>query len=110
MRLSEEALTKVIRNVLDEAGIKPEEISCIYGFGNGIESIDVFEMNVYKKIFGENIDVRLVKKDFGEARAASSSLQFAKLAQDIYTGGVENGIAISFGTSALYSAILLTKA
>ena len=110
LRLSEEALTKVIMNVLEEGGMKPEEVSCIYGFGNGIEKIDVFEMNVYKKIFGDNIEVKLVKKDFGEARAASSSLQFAMLAKDIYENKADSGIAVSFGTSALYSAVLLTKA
>ncbi|WP_034449948.1 beta-ketoacyl-[acyl-carrier-protein] synthase family protein [Butyrivibrio sp. AE2032] len=109
-RLSEAALTKVIENVLEEAQLKAEDISCIYGFGNGIEEIDSFEMEVYKKIFGEGIEVKLVKKDFGEARAASSSLQFAMLAKDIYEGRFENGIAVSFGTSALYSALLLTKA
>ena len=110
LRLSEAALTKVLNNVLEEAGMKPEDISCIYGFGNGIKETDDFEMNIYKKIFGEGIEVKLVKKEFGEARAASSSLQFAKLAQDIYEGRCENGIAVSFGTSALFSAILLTKA
>ena len=52
----------------------------------------------------------LVKKDYGEARAASSSLQFAMLAKDIYEGRLESGIAVSFGPSALYSAVLLTKA
>ena len=109
-RLSEAALTKVLNNVLEEAGMKPEDISCIYGFGNGIKETDNFEMNVYKKIFGEDIEVKLVKKEFGEARAASSSLQFAKLAQDIYEGKATSGIAVSFGTSALFSAILLTKA
>ncbi len=110
LRLSEVSLMKVINNVLDEAGMKPEGVKCIYGFGNGIEEVDSFEMGVYKKIFGDNIEVKLVKKDYGEARAASSSLQFAKLAQDIYEGKFENGIAVSFGTSALYSAVLLTKA
>ena len=110
LRLSEASLTKVIKNVLDEAGMKPEDVKCIYGFGNGIEEVDSFEMGVYKKIFGDNIEVKLVKKDYGEARAASSSLQFAKLAQYIYEGKFENGIAVSFGTSALYSAVLLTKA
>ena len=110
LRLSEVSLTKVINNVLEEGGMKPEDVKCIYGFGNGIEEVDSFEMGVYKKIFGDNIEVKLVKKDFGEARAASSSLQFAKLAQDIYEGKAENGIAVSFGTSALYSAVLLTKA
>lgn len=109
-RLSEAALTKVLNNVLEEAGMKPEDISCIYGFGNGIKETDDFEMNIYKKIFGEDIEVKLVKKEFGEARAASSSLQFAKLAQDIYEGKATSGIAVSFGTSALFSAILLTKA
>ena len=110
LRYSETALTKVIGNVLEEAGLKAEDISCIYGFGNGIERLDAFEMGVYKKIFGDNIEVKLVKQEFGEARAASSSLQLAKLAQDIYDGKFENGIAISCGTSALYSAMLLTKA
>ena len=110
LRLSEASLTKVISNVLEEGGMKPEDVKCIYGFSNGMEEIDVFEMNVYKKIFGDDIEVKLVKKEFGEARAASSSLQFAKLAQDIYEGRCENGIAVSFGSSALYSAVLLTKA
>ena len=109
-RLSETALTKAIMNVLEEGGMQPSDISCIYGFGNGVEDIDKFEMEVYKKIFGDNIELKLVKKDYGEARAASSSLQFAKLAEDIHEGKFESGIAVSLGTSALYSAVLLTKA
>ena len=109
-RLSEKSLTKSIMNVLEEGGMKPSDISCIYGFGNGSAELDRFETEVYKKIFGDDIEIRLVKKDYGEARAASSSLQFAMLAKDISEGRAENGIAVSFGTSALYSAILLTKA
>ena len=109
-RISEAALTKALMNVLEEGGMKPSDISCIYGFGNGIGRYDDFEMEVYKKIFGDNIEVKLVKMDFGEARAASSSLQFAMLAKDISEGRFENGIAVSFGSSALYSAVLLTKA
>ena len=110
VRLSAKALKKAIGSVLEEGGMKASEISCIYGFGNGIKRIDDFEMEVYKEIFGEDIEVKLVKKDYGEARAASSSLQFAMLAKDIYEGRTENGIAVSYGTSALYSAVLLTKA
>lgn len=109
-RLSEKALTKALLNVLKEAEMQPSDVSCIYGFGNGIESVDRFEMEVYRKVFGGDIEVRLIKKDYGEARAASSSMQFAMLAKDIYEGRYENGIAVSFGTSALYSAVLLTKA
>ncbi len=109
-RLSEKALTKAIMNVLEESGMKASDVSCIYGFGNGIERIDSFEMEVYKKIFGDDIEVKLIKKDYGEARAASSSMQFAMLARDIHEGRFETGIAVSFGTSALYSAVLLTKA
>ena len=110
LRLSEASLTKAVMNVLDESGMKASDVKCIYGFGNGIAEVDDFEMKVYRKIFGDGIEVKLVKKDFGEARAASSSLQFAMLAKDIYEGRFENGIAVSFGTSALYSAVLLTKA
>ncbi len=109
-RLSEEALTKAISNVLKEGSVEASDVKCIYGFGNGVSELDNFEMDVYKKIFGDNIEVKLVKKDFGEARAASSSLQFAMLAKDIFEGKCENGIAVSYGTSALYSAVLLTKA
>lgn len=109
-RLSEASLTKAINDVLKEGGMKASDVKCIYGFGNGIPEIDAFEMEVYKKIFGDDIEVKLVKKDFGEARAASASLQFAKLAQDIYEGKSENGIAVSYGSSALYSAVLLIKA
>ena len=110
MRLSETALTKAVENVLEESGMKASDVKCIYGFGNGISEIDAFEMEVYKKIFGDDIEVRLIKKDFGEARAASSSMQFAMLARDIYEGKFESGIAVSYGTSSLYSAVLLTKA
>lgn len=110
MRMSEISLTGAIQEVLDEGGIKASDVDCIYGFSNGIEEIDVFEKEAYKKIFGDDIEIKLVKNGFGEARAASSSLQFAMLAKDIYDGKCGNGIAVSFGTSALYSAVLLTKA
>ncbi|MCQ2473536.1 MAG: beta-ketoacyl-[acyl-carrier-protein] synthase family protein [Saccharofermentans sp.] len=109
-RLSEESLTKAIVNALKKGGIDASDVKCIYGFGNGVSAIDDFEMSVYKKIFGDSIEVKLIKKELGEARAASSSMQFAMLAKDIYEGKVANGLAVSFGTSALYSAVLLTKA
>lgn len=109
-RMSEKALVKALENVLEEGGMKASDVKCIYGFGNGLERIDRFEMEVYKKFFGDDIEVRLIKKEYGEARAASSSLQFAMLAKDIYEGRFETGIAVSYGTSALYSAVLLTKA
>ena len=109
-RLSEEALTKAISNVLKEGSVEVSDVKCIYGFGNGVPELDKFEMDVYKKIFGDGVEVKLVKKEFGEARAASSSMQFAMLAKDIYEGKCENGIAVSYGTSSLYSAVLLTKA
>ena len=109
-RLSEASLTKAVMNVLEEGGLKPSDVRCIYGFGNGSAELDGFEREVYKKIFGDDIRIKLVKKDHGEARAASSSLQFAMLAKDISDGKEENGIAVSFGTSALYSAVLLTRA
>ena len=109
-RMSEKALIRALENVLEEGGMKASDVKCIYGFGNGIESIDKFEMAVYKKFFGDDIEVKLIKKEYGEARAASSSLQFAMLAKDIHEGRLETGIAVSYGTSALYTAVLLTRA
>jgi len=109
-RMSEKALIRALENVLEEGGMKASDVKCIYGFGNGIESIDKFEMDVYKKFFGDDIEVKLIKKEYGEARAASSSLQFAMLAKDIHEGRLETGIAVSYGTSALYTAVLLTRA
>lgn len=109
-RMSEKALIRALENVLEEGGMKASDVKCIYGFGNGIESIDKFEMDVYKKFFGDDIEVKLIKKEYGEARAASSSLQFAMLAKDIHEGRLDTGIAVSYGTSALYTAVLLTRA
>ena len=109
-RMSEKALIRALENVLEEGGMKASDVKCIYGFGNGIESIDKFEMAVYKKFFGDDIEVKLIKKEYGEARAASSSLQFAMLAKDIHEGRLDTGIAVSYGTSALYTAVLLTRA
>ena len=61
LRLSEVSLTKVINNVLEEGGMKPEDVKCIYGFGNGIEEVDSFEMGVYKKIFGDKDKDRMME-------------------------------------------------
>ena len=87
------------------------------GVISGCGKSDAGSNKLYVYNWGEYIDEDVITQfeeetgiDVVYDMFETNEIMFAKLAQDIYEGRCENGIAVSFGSSALYSAVLLTKA
>ncbi len=129
---SESAMKQAIISACKDAGISVDNLSGVCGFGNGDKTVDNAELSVYSKLFKKPMPIFLVKEQFGEARAASATLQLsyaAKIlsgeienakayvlsngkpsAQEIATKDFEYMLAVSFGTGGAYSAVVLKKA
>lgn len=74
---SGEALDEAVKLACNDAGISPEDIDAIVGFGNGMSQVDDLEIESYKRIFGDSLKnkpVFTVKDTTGEGRAASAAL------------------------------------
>lgn len=72
---SDAALDKAIIKACENAGISPDDIDGIVGFGDGNTTVDTIEMNSYKRVFSSGKPVFSVKTIVGEARAAAATLQ-----------------------------------
>ena len=130
---SDEGLANAIKDACKDAGITPDQIDAVFGFGNGIKDVDDIEKNVYKNVFGKEMPVINVKDYIGEARAAAATLAAAHAAltlagelgdsQDAYflngdsvrkdkvsTGNFNYVIATSYAVGGSYSAVVLKKA
>lgn len=73
---SSTALDEAIEIALSMAGLKKEDISCVFGFANGRKEIDDVEKESYGRVF-ENLSslpILSVKKRMGEGRAATALL------------------------------------
>ena len=71
-------IEKAIRDSLDAAGAKPEEIDYIAGCANSTVDLDRIEVKALKKIFGKHLDgipVSSIKSMVGETLSVSGSLQ-----------------------------------
>lgn len=129
---TEDAMKRVILAACQKAGIAPDDIDAVCGFGNGCKAVDQTELAVYKELFGKAMPIVSVKEQVGEARAAAGAMQAAvaaellsgktaSMAAHILDGGavadgvVESGklnyvLAVSAGTGGSYSAVILKKA
>lgn len=116
---AQEALTRAVRLALKDAGITPEDISAVVGFGNGVAALDSLEADTCRALFGETVrPVHNVRAVTGDGRAASAALSAAHAALllsdrlkettafDI-TSPVAREIAVD---SASYGTILVTAA
>lgn len=107
---SGEALVRAVEEALADAGITAKDISAVYGFANGLKPLDDILNGAVSKIWTDGIEIRDVRKDCGEARAASSALSLAKAASDMADSGSGYTMAVSFGAGGIYSAVVLKKA
>ena len=129
---TESAMKKVILSACEKAGISLSDIDAVFGFGNGIKSVDQMELSVYRELFGKAVPVVSVKEQIGEARAAASAMEAAAAAEllsgatpsaaahildgDSLTNGTVAGadltyvLAVSAGAGGSYSAVVLKKA
>ncbi|MGN0640937.1 MAG: beta-ketoacyl synthase N-terminal-like domain-containing protein [Oscillospiraceae bacterium] len=108
---SESALEKVILDACENSGIKPEDVDLISGFANGDKETDELQNSVFAKLFGENKTYFDVKEEIGEARAAASAKQAAKLAEILAgNNSYKYALAVSVGSGGQYSAVVLKKA
>ncbi len=129
---SESAMKQAITQACANAQITVDKLSCVCGFGNGDKTVDSTELSVYSELFEAPMPIVLVKEQFGEARAASATLQLAygakmlsgevetangyllengsAAAQQIQTKDFEYVLAVSFGAGGTYSAVVIKKA
>ena len=107
---TEEALVRAIEEAISEAGIKAEDIKTVYGFSNGLKPLDVIFDGAVSKIWSGSVDVKNVRAESGEARAASAALSLARAAKEMEANGGDYSIAVSFGAGGIYSAVVLKKA
>lgn len=104
------ALCRAISGALSDAGITADEVSFVYGFADGIKNVDLVLDDAVSEIWKSGIDVRNVRGDSGESRAASSALSLACAAKDLADSADEYSMAVSFGAGGIYSAVVLRKA
>ena len=131
---SGEALDKAVKAACESAGITPDDIDAIIGFGNGNAVIDKIEMDSYERVFGDNMKpVLSVKTLVGESRAAAATLSVVhgslllagKLSAkqpafmfeageakkvSVDTGAYRYVLATSYAAGGSYTAVVLKKA
>lgn len=107
---TEEALIRAISEAVSDAGIITSDISVIYGFSNGMEKLEEIFGDAVKKIWDNKIEIRNVRSETGEARAASATLSLARAAKELKESANDYSLAVSFGAGGIYSAVVLKKA
>ena len=106
---SEEALKRAILDACTEAGISPCDIDAVYGFANGINSVDALESSVYGELFGDT-EIISVRQSIGEARAAAATEQVAQAAKLLSCANDHNYILTAAGgVGGSYSAVVLKR-
>ena len=130
---SDVALDKAVKAACESAGITPDEIDAIVGFGNGNKTVDAIEIGSYERIFGDGQKpVLSVKTLVGEARAAAATLEAAHAAlllagkldasqpaflfengkaleTVVDTSSFENILVTSYAPGGSYTAVVLKK-
>ena len=108
---SQDALKKAILDACSDAGVTPDMIGAAVGFADGNPVVDKLERETYAELFGAELPVFDVKKQYGEARAATAALQAAYAAELLSErDDLEYVLAASFGLGGSYSAVILKKA
>ena len=107
---TDEALVRAIEEAVSDAGIKTGDIKTVYGFANGIKPLDDILGSAVSRIWKDGIEVKNVRSESGEARAASAALSLAKAAKEMDASEGDYSIAVSFGAGGIYSAVVLKKA
>jgi len=105
-----EALVRAIEDAVADAGIEAGDIKTVYGFANGLKPLDDILGDAVSAIWKDGVEVKNVRAESGEARAASAALSLAKAAKEMETGEGDYSIAVSFGAGGIYSAVVLKKA
>lgn len=126
------ALDIAIKQALDEANLKIEDISCISGFANGKKEIDDEEITSYKRLFKNLSTLPIInsKTRVGESRASAALLSAIDaslllkeeirempcyyIGESIKEGKVESKdmkhiLVTSYGSGGIYTAIILSR-
>jgi beta-ketoacyl-acyl-carrier-protein synthase II len=80
---------RAMRWAIQDAGLQPEEIDCVYAHGSSTPLNDLTETRAIKTIFGEHaykLAISSVKSMLGHAMGASGALQAISCAMSIYEG------------------------
>lgn len=73
-------MSLAMESALEEAGLKPDDIDCIFANANSTQDADLVETKAIKKVFGElapRIPVSAIKSMVGESFSASGGLALA---------------------------------
>ena len=106
---TESAVEKAVKDACAAAGIKTDDIDLVSGFANGDSENDALQNSVFAKLFAGKT-VLGVKDEIGEARAAASAEQAAKLAQTLSENeSYKYALAVSVGSGGQVSAVVLKK-
>lgn len=106
---TESAVEKAVKDACAAAGIKTDDIDLVSGFANGDSENDALQNTVFAKLFAGKT-VLNVKDDIGEARAAASAEQAAKLARALSENDLyKYALAVSVGSGGQVSAVVLKK-
>jgi hypothetical protein len=75
-----------------------------------MKKLDSILDDAVARIWDNKIEVRNVRAEAGEARAASASLSLARAAKELHEGSREYVMAVSYGAGGIYSAVVLKRA
>jgi len=131
-------IRKAVREALQVAGLKPEDIDCVSANANSNPLADKIEASAIREIFGERaVPVSAVKSMVGETFSASGAMQLAAAAGSLEQGflpptinfheadsgccldcvpnearetDIDNVLISCFGTSGVNNAVVLSKA
>ena len=70
-------MKEAMRVALDDAGLKPENIDCIFANANSTKEADLAETNAIKEVFGlyaQKVPVTSIKSTLGETYSASGGM------------------------------------
>ncbi len=127
-------LKKAIEEALKDANLTIADLDAIFGFGNGIQTVDDIEITTYQELFGDALSqtpIIAIKNHTGEGRAASASLACVhallmmngeiKEDQAHYVLGntiskkkisgksMKHVLVTAFGSGGTYCAVILSK-
>lgn len=80
-------MAQAMRLALEDAGLRPQDIECIFANANSTKDADAIEARAIEEVFGDNVAVTAVKSTLGESFSAAGA--FSAIAA---LGAMEQGM------------------
>jgi len=106
-----QGIKEAIQKSMDNSGVAPEEIDCIYSAANANNKNDIAERDAIEELFTGKPDVAVnrIKHFTGECYSASAGLQAAAAAGVIREGNLRNVLVNAFGPSGNNASLVISK-